>query len=67
MAWRNLLGRMAGYLVVVEPLGPEHEEGLFAAAQDRETAYLSAFPDAYGTRERFHRWVEEALAATAAG
>ena len=47
MAWRNLLGRMAGYLVVVEPLGPEHEEGLFAAAQDGETwTYLSAFPDA---------------------
>ena len=55
MAWRNLLGRMAGYLLVVEPLGPEHEEGLFAAAQDGETAYLSAFPDAYETRERFHR------------
>ena len=58
MAWRNLLGRMAGYLVVVEPLGPEHEEGLFAAAQDGETwTYLSAFPHAYETRERFHRWV----------
>ena len=59
---------MEGQLVVVEPLGPEHEEGLFAAGHDRETwAYLSAFPNAYETRERFHCWMEEALAATAAG
>jgi len=58
---------MEGELVVVEPLASEHEEGLFVAGHDRETwAYLSASPDAYETRERFHRWMDEALAATAA-
>jgi len=66
--WPNLTGRMEGRLVVVEPLAPEHEEGLFGAGHDREVwAYLSSFPDAYDTRERFHLWMEEALAATAAG
>lgn len=59
---------MEGQLVVVEPLASQHEEGLFAAGHDRETwAYLSASPDAYETRERFHRWMDESLAATAAG
>ena len=68
VAWPNLTGRMEGRLVAVEPLTPEHEEGLFAAGQDHEVwTYLSAFPNACATRERFHRWVEEALAATAAG
>ncbi len=57
-----------GSLVVVEPLAPDHEEGLFAAAHEREIwTYLSALPGAYETRERFHRWMEEALAATASG
>ena len=46
----NLTGRMEGHLVVVEPLGPE--EGLFAAGHDEEMwSYLSAFPNAYETRE----------------
>jgi hypothetical protein len=32
---------------------------------DREMwTYLSAFPDAYETRERFHRWMDEALASS---
>ena len=67
-AWPQLTARMEGELVVVEPLVPEHEDGLFAAGHDREMwTYLSASPDAYETRERFHRWMEEALAATAAG
>ena len=43
---------MEGHLVVVEPLAPEHEEGLFAAGHDEEMwTYLSAFPNAYETRE----------------
>lgn len=59
---------MEGQLVVVEPLAPEHEEGLLGAGHDREIwTYLSAFPDAYETRERFHSWMEEALTATATG
>lgn len=59
---------MEGELVAVEPLAPEHEEGLFAAGHDREIwAYLTSFPDAYESTERFHSWMEEALAASAAG
>ncbi len=66
--WSGLTGRMAGELVVVEPLSPEHEEGLFTAGLDREMwTYLTSFPNAYETRERFHRWMEEALAAASAG
>jgi RimJ/RimL family protein N-acetyltransferase len=66
--WDRLTSRTEGRLVVVEPLAPEHEEGLFAAARDPEVwIHLTAFPDAYESRERFHAWMEEALAATAAG
>ncbi len=32
-----------------------------------EWRYLTAFPNAFETRERFHRWMQEAFAATAAG
>lgn len=66
--WPQLTGRMEGDLVVVEPLASEHEEDLFGAGHDREMwTYLSAFPDAYATRERFHNLMEGALAATTAG
>jgi N-acetyltransferase len=63
-----LTARTEGRLVVVEPLAREHEEGLFEAARDPEVwTHLTAFPDAYESRERFHAWMDEALAATAAG
>jgi RimJ/RimL family protein N-acetyltransferase len=59
---------MEGELVVVEPLAAEHEPGLLAAGHDQEMwAYLKSFPDAYATPERFHRWMQEALAEAAAG
>jgi len=59
---------MVGELVVVEPLRPEHEDGLFEAGHDREMwTYLAAFPNAFETRERFHRWMQQALDATATG
>ena len=67
-SWEPLTARMEGELVVVEPLAAEHEEGLLAAGHDREMwSYLTSFPGAYETAERFHRWMEETLAATAAG
>lgn len=54
--------------MVVEPLASEHEADLFAAGHDRETwTYLTSFPTAYETRELFHRWMAEALAAADAG
>jgi len=58
---------MEGELVVVESLAPEHEQGLFGAAHDRELWAYMPSPDAYESRDRFHSWMEEALAATAAG
>ncbi len=67
-AWAQLTERMEGDLVVVEPLGPEHETGLLAAGHDQEMwTYLTTFPNAYETPERFHRWMQHALAETAAG
>ena len=54
--------------MVVEPLSGAHEDGLFAAGRDPDVwRYLSAFPDGCETPERFHRWMQEALAATAEG
>lgn len=59
---------MEGALVAVEPLAAEHETGLLAAGRDPDIwTYLTSFPDAYETPERFHRWMEQALAETAAG
>lgn len=73
-AWPDeLTGRMEGSLVIVEPLAPEHEEGLLAAAADRSLwDFMPAVPstatDAYAAEspERFHVWMEEALAESAA-
>ncbi|MGH3780379.1 MAG: GNAT family N-acetyltransferase [Pseudonocardiaceae bacterium] len=66
--WPQLTAREEGELVVVEPLAAEHEEGLFAAGQDPDVwRYLTAFPYAAQTRERFVGWMEPALAESAAG
>lgn len=66
--WPRLTGPMDGELVSLRPLAAEHEAGMFAAAADPEIwPYLSAFPDAYQSPERFHRWMTEALAESAAG
>jgi len=66
--WAELTGRMAGELVVVEPLAAEHEAGLLTAGRDPEVwPYLTSFPFAAETPERFHRWMQEALSASASG
>lgn len=66
--WLQLTAREEGDLVVVEPLAAEHEEGLFAAGQDPGVwRYLTAFPYGAQTREHFVRWMEQALAESAAG
>lgn len=66
--WPRLTERVEGELVVVEPLRSAHEDALFAAGRDPDVwRYLSAFPDGCETPERFHRWMREALAATAEG
>jgi len=74
-AWPDALaGREEGSLVVLEPLAPEHEPGLLAAAADRSVwDFMPAVPataaDAYAaeTPARFRAWMEGALAESAAG
>jgi N-acetyltransferase len=71
--WENLAPRLEGSLVVLEPLEPRHERGLFEAAQDpRIWRYLpvDAGGGAYDpteTRESFGAWLRSALAASEAG
>ena len=64
--WPELARRLEGSLVVLEPLAPRHEQGLYEAARFPEIwtwidEYAAATPD------RFHVWLEEALAASADG
>jgi N-acetyltransferase len=57
---------LAGRVVRLEPLSPEHEEGLWEASRDARTwRWLSIVQP--GTREEFHAYVEQALAAREAG
>lgn len=66
--WAAMTQRLDGSLVVVEALAPHHEEGLFSAGHDYDMwTYLTSFPNAFESRERFHRWMQEALDASAAG
>jgi N-acetyltransferase len=60
----DLARRLEGSIVVLEPLAPEHEEGLFEAARHPE---VWTWIDEYvaESRERFHDWFEEALQAMA--
>jgi RimJ/RimL family protein N-acetyltransferase len=65
MSAAGLRERLEGRLVVVEPLGPEHEEGLSVAAADPEVWRWLSVP---GYRpEVFAQWFEETLAAADEG
>ena len=71
--WENLARRLGGSLVILEPLEPRHEQGLFEAAQDPRIWRYIPF-DAGGatyypaeTREGFRRWMQSALAESEAG
>lgn len=56
---------LQGERVALEPLAPEHAEGLWEAAQAEEIwAWLTALNE---SRERFDRWLEMSLAATREG
>ncbi|MGI8902515.1 MAG: GNAT family N-acetyltransferase [Solirubrobacteraceae bacterium] len=66
--WQRLTERIEGELVALEPLARAHEDGLFAAGQDPDVwRYLTSFPDACESPERFHRWMEQALGAASEG
>ena len=58
--------RLEGRVVVLEPLAPQHEEGLWQAANDGEVWRFMLW-NAIASREAFHGWVEEALAQERAG
>jgi RimJ/RimL family protein N-acetyltransferase len=62
----DLRARFKGRLVLIEPLGPEHADGLFAAAQDREV--FQWLPEELGSSpEQARRWVRRAVEAAEAG
>lgn len=64
--WPALGRRLEGDLVAMEPLAPEHEADLFAAASDeRIWRWLDEYVAA--SRDRFHEWMSEALEASAGG
>jgi N-acetyltransferase len=65
MVWENLTARLEGSIVVLEPLGAEHRDGLLAAAQHPEIwAWLAHI----GTgKEYFDAWFQASLATTWAG
>jgi N-acetyltransferase len=64
--WKNLASVLEGEIVRLEPLARRHEKGLFEAAQDRRIWRWMPY-DASESGERFHAWLEEALAASSAG
>jgi len=63
--WEGLAARLEGRLVVLEPLAPAHEDGLYEAAQDMDWSWM--FLNASRDREGFHRYFQEALANAASG
>src|SRR5215212_4682705 len=65
--WKNLAASvLEGKIVRLEPLERRHEQGLFEAAQD-ERIWRWMHYDASESHERFHAWLEDALAASSAG
>jgi N-acetyltransferase len=70
--WENVALRLEGSLVVLEPLQPRHEEGLFEAARDPRIWQYLPF-DAGGTHNpgesppAFRSWFEAALAVSEDG
>lgn len=62
----DLRARFKGRLVLVEPLGPEHADGLFAVAQDQEV-FQWLPEDVGGSRAGVDDWVRQAVQAAEAG
>ena len=63
--WEGLATRLEGRSVVLEPIAPAHERGLFTAAQDMDWRFM--FCDASRSPEIFHVWLEHAIERTVAG
>ena len=70
--WENVTRRLEGSLVVLEPLKPSHEQGLFEVARDPRIWQYLPFEtgETYNpaeTRAAFASWFEAALAASEKG
>jgi N-acetyltransferase len=70
--WENVTRRLEGSLVVLEPLKPSHEQGLFEVARDPRIWQSLPFEtgETYNpaeTRAAFASWFEAALAASEKG
>jgi RimJ/RimL family protein N-acetyltransferase len=63
--WDGPATRLEGQIVVLEPLRPEHEEGLYEAAQDTDWTWM--FVDAARSREAFRAYFEAALETMRSG
>jgi RimJ/RimL family protein N-acetyltransferase len=65
VSWERIAPRLEGGIVVVEPLAPGHEEGLWAAAGDpRVWRWMPV--NAIQSRETFAAWFAEAMERTSA-
>jgi N-acetyltransferase len=66
VSWERIAPRLEGEIVVVEPLTPGHEEGLWEAAGDpRVWRWMPV--NAIQSRGTFAAWFAEALERTSAG
>jgi RimJ/RimL family protein N-acetyltransferase len=63
--WKDLAARLEGELVALEPLGREHEPGLYEAAQDMDWTWMPVRADA--SRDAFRAWLQDALTRTEVG
>jgi RimJ/RimL family protein N-acetyltransferase len=63
--WKGLTARLAGRVVILEPLHARHREGLFAASQYPEI-WTWTIPRGKSP-EHFQRWFQDTLAACEAG
>jgi RimJ/RimL family protein N-acetyltransferase len=66
VAWAHLAERLEGRIVALEPLAPEHEGDLLAAASDPRI-WRWATVDAGASAEAFRQWFVSALEQSAAG
>ena len=66
MTWEGIAPRLEGAVVVVEPLAPVHEDGLWEAAFD-PSVWRWMPVNAIESRETFAAWFAEAVERTAAG
>jgi N-acetyltransferase len=63
----GLRAQLEGSLVRLEPLEERHEDGLFAASRDPRIWRWLSLADPPPTREALEGWLEQSLAASAAG